>query len=409
MSNFLAIATVTATLRYLLQQGLNTDFPGGMASGTPTVTAVRPENGVTDLPNPGANVFLYQVTPDAAWRNADLPTRRSDGAVVQRPQVALDLHYLLTFYGDDKQLDQQRLMGSVAQTLHAQPILPRGMIDLVVHTAPFNAYLTGSDLAEAIELVKFSPAALTLEELSKLWSVFFQTQYQLSMAYLVTVVLIESRDLPQTALPVAQRNVYMLPFRQPIIESVEPQMVEFDPGGAKITLRGQNLLASDTSLKFGAAPLVAPDPGATATQLIGTLPLALPAGVKSVQVLQQLRMGLGAPPPLHRGSESNVASFVLRPKLTPPVTFTPGTHTITVQVSPAVGREQQATLLLNQVPPGTPALAFSLPAKSRSGAVTSLDFDAQSVPAATYLVRLRVDGAESALDANYSNPTVTIP
>jgi hypothetical protein len=92
MSNFLAIATVTAALRQTLNAVAGIDVPGA------EVTTMRPDEPTnTDA---RVNIYLYQVTPNAAWRNADLPTRRNDGGLVQRPQVALDLHYLLTFYGD---------------------------------------------------------------------------------------------------------------------------------------------------------------------------------------------------------------------------------------------------------------------------------------------------------------------
>src|SRR5262249_49957897 len=99
MSNFLAVATVTATLGQVLQAAISSDVPGA------TVTTIRPEG-------PGArpaevNVYLYQVTPNAAYRNADLPTRGSNGQVVQRPQAALTLHYLISFYGDDSKLEPQ--------------------------------------------------------------------------------------------------------------------------------------------------------------------------------------------------------------------------------------------------------------------------------------------------------------
>ena len=46
------------------------------------------------------NVYLYRVSPNPAWRNQDLPTR-ARGPIVDRPLTAIDLHYLLTFYGDE--------------------------------------------------------------------------------------------------------------------------------------------------------------------------------------------------------------------------------------------------------------------------------------------------------------------
>ena len=45
------------------------------------------------------NFFLYQVTPNLGWRNADLPSRENGGSRTTYPPLALDLHYLLTAYG----------------------------------------------------------------------------------------------------------------------------------------------------------------------------------------------------------------------------------------------------------------------------------------------------------------------
>ena len=55
-----------------------------------------------------------------------------------------------------------------------------------------SAFLTTSNLEE-VELVKFTQLPLSLEELGKLWSVFFQTTHVLSVAFQGTVVLIEGR------------------------------------------------------------------------------------------------------------------------------------------------------------------------------------------------------------------------
>ena len=83
MSNALAIATVTETMRYRIHGML----PGSGVGGA-HVTTVRPDN-TAQLPTAGVNIFLYQVTPNLAFQNADLPTRRADGTLMRRPQAAL--------------------------------------------------------------------------------------------------------------------------------------------------------------------------------------------------------------------------------------------------------------------------------------------------------------------------------
>ncbi len=172
MSNYLAIATVTAALQATLANAIAADLIATDAH----VTTVRPDNLGSGNYRAGVNIYLYQVTPNTAWRNADLPTRRSDGqGVVQRPQLGLDLQYLLSFYGEESRLEPQRLLGSVVRALQARPVLSREMIQQTVGDE--QHHLAGSDLADQVERVKFSPLSLSLEELSKLWSVFFQVKY----------------------------------------------------------------------------------------------------------------------------------------------------------------------------------------------------------------------------------------
>ena len=204
MSNFLAVATVTAALSEFIQAAIGPDV------GSATVTTARPDGG-TGTPPTSVNVYLYQVTPNAALGNVDLPTRRGNGDLVQRPQAALDLHYLLTFLGDEGKLEPQRLLGSVVRAFHARPVLTRDLIRQTIAKSKFD-YLATSNLADAVELVKFTSLALSLEELSKLWSIYFQTPYNLSVAYQGTVALIESENSTQAALPVARATSTLLHF-----------------------------------------------------------------------------------------------------------------------------------------------------------------------------------------------------
>jgi hypothetical protein len=177
MSNSLAIAAVTATLRHLLDHGLNADVPGTRVTTRPPDKA-RDGSGGNQV-----NLFLYQTLPNAAWRNIDLPAA---GRASGQPPLALNLYYLLSAYGqneDDPDPYSHRLLGEAMRLFHEQPLLD---------PAAIRAALPGNDLHEQVERVRISLQPLSLEEMSKLWSTF-QTQYRISVAYEVSVVLIAGR------------------------------------------------------------------------------------------------------------------------------------------------------------------------------------------------------------------------
>jgi hypothetical protein len=398
MSNFLAIATVTATLGQVLQPPVSAGVPGA------TVTTLRPD-GAGAGPRPaGVNIYLYQVTSNAAYRNADLPTRTSDGDVVQRPQAALDLHYLFTFQGDETTLEPQRLLGIVASTLQAKPVLSRQDIS---STAAGTGFLARSDLADQVELVKFTPSPLSLEELSKVWSVFFQTPYNLSVAYQATVVLIESDDTPRRALPVRARTVTVRPFRFPRIDRVTSQAGADAAivAGSTLLIEGAQLRGDQTLVLLGGTertPLAVSD-----SEITLALPPDIPAGIQGLQVLQRVSMGI--PPQPHRGFESNVAAFVLRPT----ITAENATSTlVTLKVDPNIHTGQRAVMLLNRQSAGPPA-AYSFTSPPAPAETDTLEFQISGVPAGAYFVRVQVDGAESPLDLDPASlsfgPRVTIP
>jgi hypothetical protein len=436
MSNFLAIATVTATLRRILQDALiaaASTEPGGVTGAA--AYSQRPDGTGNSSIDKGVNIYLYQVTPNAAYRNEDLPTRRADGTLAHRPQAALNLDYLLSFYGEETDLEPQRVMGVTVRTLHSRPILTRQMIRDTL-ADPLFTYLAASDLADQIELIKMTPLNLSLEELSKLWSVFFQTPYALSAAYQATVVLIEQEETVQAALPVRKSNIYALPFHHPVVEQVTDLSGADQPilSDGTLCIQGQRLRGEVTRIRLAGLQLTPSDPVRnTELQLpLSSVPAgSLQAGVQGVQVIHRVMMG--TPPVEHRGFESNVAAFVLRPQIKKdPVTSAyqiakssitgsgdgPYAGDITLNVSPAIGRSQQVSLLLNQItPPADPSAAYAFDAPERDPATAPATDESITIPfsgvkKAAYLVRIQVDGAESPVDESggtYSGPKVDIP
>lgn len=446
MSTALAIASVTAVLKDLLHNGL-IDHDLVSSLGDVVVSALPPDRidisettGSSQL-----NLFLYQVTPNIGWRNMGMPSRDGRGDRISNPPLALDLHYLLTAYGV-KDLHSEILLGYGMQLLHETPVLTRDSIRTSLK--PPTSVEGGSDLpaelrslfaselAEQVEQIKIVPQSLSTEEVSKLWSAF-QARYRPSAAYQASVVLIESSQSTRSALPVRARKIYVVPFRQPSIEKILSQADAVSPvladqpilAGHRLVLRGKQLRGEDTRVEIGGIEVIPLANDIEDEKITVQIPASVAAGVQGVQVVQRILMG--EPPVPHEGVESNVSAFVLRPRIDPAsVTFAPGgdgpaiTGAVNLSVKPAVADEQRVLLLLNELnPPNTrPALAYTFkapfghqlsPPLSPPELTENLSVPVSGVKAATYLVRVQVDGAESVLGTNgggqFNSPTVTIP
>lgn len=428
MSNYLAIATVTATLRQIIEEALST-----VAAGTPAKTMTsRPDviqSSSKDFE--GVNIYLYQIAPNAAFCSSDLPTRNAAGTLVQQPRTGLDLYYLLNFYGKDENLTSQLLLGKVVSVLHAQPVLTREAIRKVVSTAMSEStipeFLADSDLDCQVEQVKFAPLTLDLEELSKLWSVFFQTPYTLSVAYHASVVLIDGDGTPQPALPVRGRKVYVSPFKRPYVEQVSSARGVGVPilSGDELVVRGRDLQGDITKVRIDDEAFSPDHVSATTVRL--HLPDTIKAGIHGLQVVHELL--LGTPPVERRGTESNIAPFVLGPQIkTKPngkyeISFTRGggggsgpsegtlSGDVDVTLVPVVGKGQRVMLLMNERVDANPA-AYCFPAPGREEDSDRIAIPVEGVKKGSYLVRVQVDGAESPLEVDatekYSGPLLEI-
>lgn len=399
MSNYLAVAAATATLSRTLQAAI------GVVQNA-TVTMVRPDSP-QGAAGPRVNVFLYQVTPNAARRGEDLPTRTSAGVPVRRPVAAIDLHYLLSFYGEEAQLEPQRLLGATVAALHARPVLTRQAVRDTVADNTF-AMVAQADLADSAELIKLAPAPLTLEDLSRLWAVFFQTPYALSTAYVASVVFLEAAEAVRPAPPVLASETHVVPFRRPVIDSVAATA---DPAlpilpGAAVALRGRSLRGDVTELLLGGISVAPAADRIADTQVEADLP-DLPAGVHGAQVVHGI--AFGDPPEPRRAAHSNVAAFVLHPVIArradDPSAYditlnasggSPTPDSMTVRVTPAVASGQRAQIELMR----GAAVERVVQAPAVTAPTGTLTFPLAGVPAGSYLVRVRVDGAESPFEVD---------
>jgi hypothetical protein len=406
MSSPLAVAGVTAALKDLLNDGLlNHDLS---PIGSFAVTAQPPDRVVTGATEPNQlNLFLYQVTPNAGRRNEGLPTTGADGRRLGSAPLALDLHYLLTAYGA-KDMNAEVLLGYAMQVLHDTPVLTRDAlrkslgspspVDGSMLPSPFGT-LSAADLADQAETIKITPVFLTTEDLSKLWTAM-QARYRLTVAYTVSVVLIQSQDARAVAEPVLRqgpddRGPVASGSAPPSLTSVRPVPPEL-PGarlGDDLRLTGASLAGiSEARLRHldtgveRRVPVVAESPQA--------LRLHLPS---DGQAMHEWSPGLYTVSLIIAGTPEYTVGGAMT-ALAPLITVSPkqaaaGNITLTVTCTPRLTAEQEPHARLRFGAQLVEADTVDTPADHTQP--TTLTFKLAGVAAGSYRVRLRVKDVES--------------
>lgn len=402
MSSSTAIAAVTAVIAKILETGvkLNDDGSSDTEMTDLDVTTLPPGKA-----RPGTktsnqvNIFLYHVLPNAALRNRDLPrtVRPGESAL---PPLALNLQYLVTAYGKgDNDRLAHRIIGRSMRILSDYPLV--GVSQLFT-PAEITGLLSGSGLNLQPENVRITHLPLTLDELSKLW-MMFQTDYRLSTAYQVSVVLIESMQPVRSTLPVLQRGkgdkgASVSATRLPILTGTEPANslpavtlgsdlkilgMHLDTGGMKVRFTGTRL-----SAPVELVPVEVHDDAARVC--IRNLAEDAAAYTKWVPGFYTAAVIVEIPgQPLLVSNEVPVA-------FAPAITITPqtaptGTITLTITCTPRVHDDQPVLLLFGY----TQVVAKSRSTPSDPVQPTTFTFDIKNAPAGTHLIRLRVDGVDS--------------
>ena len=432
MSSPLAIATVTATLLDLLNDGLvNNDLS---AVGSYKVSAMPPDRVSTGAQEPNQiNLFLYRVSPNSGWSNVGLPSHAANGDRLANPPLALDLHYLMTAYGQ-QDLAAEVLLGYAMELLHDMRVLPRGAIRKAL--SPDNPVTqalaltdaqgrSAADLADQIEQIKLAPNYLGSEELSKLWTAM-QARYRPSMAYTVSVVLIQGVKATRDALPVLRRGPEDRGAQASTgIKPPPPSMPTLltlairDAANRRRTaaeladtlvLDGVNLAGDTVTAQFRHALLAAPierplDAGATASRVRVTLPdpavdataaTDWPAGNYTIT----LRIQRAGKPDRY----TDALPFALAPRLQPPLPIAAaraadGSLALALDVLPQVWPGQRAYLLLG-------GDGYAAPAPAAKTGTLSFAIPHEEPTETPLPLRVQVDGVDSVLvtDVDASPP-----
>jgi len=403
MSNALAIAAVTATLRSLIEAGVETDPSlSGVTVTTRPLDKARDSNA-----NNQVNLFLYHTVINPTWRNMDIPRTVHPGSHDHTP-LPLNLYYLMTAYNgsdEDGTLSNGRLQGSTRllglamSALHDHAVLDADGI---------NANIPMLDQADfpfqQVERVRITPHPISIDEMSKLWS-SFQTEYRTSVAYEISVVLIESTRPKRAALPVLRRGsnnegVFVVPVSAPSLTEIEiPNRKAAAELGDLLTIHGSDLGAEDLMVQIHHIELdtpltLTPESGRTNQQMQIQIPD--PAVVPATRsewaagfcVLNAVVQRPSLPP-----WRSNAMPFGLAPLLTSraPASAPAGNVNITVTCSPQIRDGQRATLLVGE----REFEAASVTTPANPAAETTLVFNTTSLTVGDYAIRLRVEGVDS--------------
>jgi hypothetical protein len=415
MSNALAIAAVSNTLRILIDRGLR--------DGT-VVTVQPPDLARENQTGRQINLFLYQVAINPAFRNMDSPNRVRPNETGM-PPLPLNLYYLLTVYSGENDDDSvgHTLLGRAMSLLHDHPVLGRDEI---------RAALQGNDLFTQVERIRLSLQTLTLDDIFKLWS-GFQTEYRLSVAYEATVVLIDSAITSRTPLPVLTFGPNDTgPSAQ---ASLTPPYPALDPAllspsidvtsGTILTLGGFKLQGPGSTARIRFRSPIADtfidvpvEAGSTEEQLQVKLPPTLPAGIYSISaVINQPRVDQ---PSVREDRITNELPFAVSPSVSgigitggtlttnfdDPVPVKPnpqGVIDLTISLVPSVGQSQRVALLFGDSEVAAQALTGSNPVDRVRFLITNPDQK-------RYRIRVRIDGVDSPLiDWSKTPPKFSAP
>lgn len=155
--------------------------------------------------HPGANLltlFLYKVLENPDFKNASHPalTTTIDGKLIEtRSPLTVDLYYLLTAHSGSTNL------------LQAHAALSRAMRVFYDNAVLQGSLLRAEDPSKGLTedaTLRLTLNPISMEDMSRIWGAFPDTAYEISVAYLVTPVAIESTRQEESAPVVDQFHEY---------------------------------------------------------------------------------------------------------------------------------------------------------------------------------------------------------
>lgn len=140
----------------------------------------------------GVTLFLYRIYLNGTQRTPS--GRMGPDGQRYRPQLPVDLHFLLTAWGQDASL-QHTIAGWMMRILEDTPILPAGLLNRKYE----NTF-------HPDETVEIGFTELTTEEMFRIWEVIAHHAYQISVPYIARNVRIDSNRVLSSGAPIQERS-----------------------------------------------------------------------------------------------------------------------------------------------------------------------------------------------------------
>jgi hypothetical protein len=187
MNDITVLSAISQSLLELLKAGITASAEPQL-TGVPVHLLSPKEMRESQNQKTGVSLWLYRIARNPDLLNA--PPRRISATEVSHYPMPLDLHFLVTPLMQ-KPEDEQTLLGRVVQLFNDSAIL-RG------------AVLQGA-LAGSGQEFRLMLETLTLEELTRVWGALMES-YQLSLSYMVQLVMVDSPRAAMQDSPVLVRE-----------------------------------------------------------------------------------------------------------------------------------------------------------------------------------------------------------
>lgn len=320
MSSYEAVGAVSNTLKDLLADRLDT--PPGVVGPVPVTVGAPPEEPDV-VKGPLVNLFLYRVCENAALQNGELAGHGERGAY-GHPPLALDLHYLVTTYGQtqnaggpklEDEIVAHWLLGSAMRILHDFAIITPQL------PTSGGGQVLDPVLVDGPERVKLSLQPISLEDLSKVWTALSRP-FRVSAAYEVTVVQIEAKLRDKSSQPVGEG-----PAGGPFVRAVTgftPTITGVHAAGRAdamvragdtLVLEGDGLLGEETEVDIAGIAGV----GQVTSTRTDRATVVVPDDPRLTPGIVALRIShgvtFGTPPTRRPAFTSNTVAFALVPRV----------------------------------------------------------------------------------------------